>query len=53
MSKPKTATLSYSEKQICLKQCALVERILAVGLGSTEVTPGRAISGKELTVVVK
>lgn len=49
MSKPKTDTLSCSEKQICLKQqCALVGRILAVGLGSTGVSPGRVVSGKEL-----
>lgn len=47
MSEPKTDTLSCSEKQICLNQCALVGRILAVGLGSTGVSPGRVVSGKE------
>lgn len=30
------------------KQCSLVGRILAVGLGSTGVSPGRVVSGKEL-----
>lgn len=29
-------------------QCSLVGRILAVGLGSTGVSPGRVVSGKEL-----
>lgn len=48
MSKPKTDSLSCSEKQICLRQCALVRRILAIGLGSTGVSPGRVVSGKEL-----
>lgn len=47
-SKPKTDTLSCSEKEICLKQCALVGGILAIGLGSTGVFPGRVVSGKEL-----